>query len=87
MVGWDHRFDGHEFEQALQVGDGQESLTCCYPWGRKESDTTERLNRLNYYDYPSVRSLRNQQNQGFPIALVEKAALKTGFLLHLRWES
>ena len=48
MVGWDHRFDGHEFEQAPQVGDGQENLACCYPWGRKESDTTERLNRLNY---------------------------------------
>ena len=48
VVGWDHRFDGHEFEQAPQVGDGQEDLPCCYPWGRKESDTTERLNRLNY---------------------------------------
>ena len=33
-----------EFEQALGVGDGQGSLTCCSPWGRKESDTTERLN-------------------------------------------
>ena len=88
MVGWDHRFDGHEFEQAPQVGDGQESLASCYPRGLKESDTTERLNGLNYYDYPSVRSLRKQhQNQGFPIALVEEAALKTGFLLHLQWES
>ena len=36
--------DGHEFEQALGVGDGQESLACCSPWGHKESDTTERLN-------------------------------------------
>ena len=35
---------GHEFEQALGVGDGQGSLACCSPWGRKESDTTERLN-------------------------------------------
>ena len=34
----------HEFEQALGVGDGQRSLVCCNPWGRKESDTTERLN-------------------------------------------
>ena len=31
---------GHEFEQALGVGDGQEGLTCCIPWGCKESDTT-----------------------------------------------
>ena len=36
-----HRLDGHEFEQALGVGDGQESLVCCSPWGHKESDTTE----------------------------------------------
>ena len=43
MVGWHHQFDGHEFEQAPGVGDGQESLVCCSPWGRKESDTTERL--------------------------------------------
>ena len=47
MVGWHHRLDGHEFEQALWVGDGQGSLTCCSPWGRKESDMTERLNWTN----------------------------------------
>ena len=44
MVGWNHQLDGHEFEQALGVGDGQESLACCSPWGHKESDMTERLN-------------------------------------------
>ena len=44
MVGWHHRLDGHEFEQALGVGDGQGRLVCCSPWGRKESDTTEQLN-------------------------------------------
>ena len=44
MVGWHHRLDGHEFEQALGVGDGQESLACCNPWGCKESDMTEGLN-------------------------------------------
>ena len=38
MVGWHHRLDGHEFEQALGVGDGQGSLACCDSWGRKESD-------------------------------------------------
>ena len=43
-VGWHHQFDGHEFEQALDVGDGEQSLVCCSPWGRKESDMTERLN-------------------------------------------
>jgi len=31
MIGWHHRLDGHEFEQALGVGDGQEGLACCSP--------------------------------------------------------
>ena len=41
MFGWRHQPDGHEFEQALGVGDGQQSLVCCSPWGCKESNTTE----------------------------------------------
>ena len=45
MVGCHHRLDGHEFEQVLGVGGGQGSLACCSPWGHKESDTTEQLNR------------------------------------------
>ena len=44
MVGWHHRLDGHEFEQAPRVGDGQGSLAHCSPWGHEESDMTERLN-------------------------------------------
>ena len=36
---------GHEVEQAPGVGDGQGSLACCSPWGRKESDGTKRLNQ------------------------------------------
>ena len=44
MVGWHHWLDGHKFEQALGVRDGQGSLACCSPWSRKESDPTERLN-------------------------------------------
>ena len=43
MVGWHHRLNGHEFEQAPGVGDGQGGLPCCSPRGCKESDTTERL--------------------------------------------
>ena len=35
--------NGHEFEQAPGVGDGQGGLTCCRLWRRKELDTTERL--------------------------------------------
>ena len=43
-VGWHHGLNRHEFEPAPGVVDGQGSLACCSPWGRKESDTTERLN-------------------------------------------
>ena len=41
MVGWHHRLNGHEFEQAPGDGEGQGSLACCSPWDRKELDTTE----------------------------------------------
>ena len=44
MAGWHHWLDGHEYEWTLGVGDGQGGLACCDSWGRKESDTTERLN-------------------------------------------
>ena len=44
MVEWYHRLDGHEFEQAPGVGDGQGSLACCSPWGCKNLDTTEQVN-------------------------------------------
>ena len=44
MVGWHHRLNGHESEQAPRVGDGQGG---CSPWGRKELDTTEQLNNNN----------------------------------------
>ena len=44
MAGWHHRLNGHEFESALGVHDGQGDLACCDSWGRKESDTTECLN-------------------------------------------
>ena len=39
--GWHHRLDGHEFEQALGVGDGQGGLACCSACSRKEPDMTE----------------------------------------------
>ena len=49
-------FDRHEFDQALGVGDGQGSLACCSPWGRKESDMTE---RLNWTELEEVESSHN----------------------------
>ena len=44
VVGWHHQLNGHEFEQAPDVSDGQGGLTCCGSWGREESDMTEQLN-------------------------------------------
>ena len=45
MVELHHQFNWHEFEQIQGDGEGQENLVCCSPWGYKESDTTERLNK------------------------------------------
>ena len=44
MVGQHHQLNGHEFEQAPGVGDGQGSVVCWSPWGFKELAMIERLN-------------------------------------------
>ena len=62
-VGWHHRLDGHEFEQALGVGDRQGDLACCSPWGQKESDMTERLN--NNTEIDSLKSVVFQNSDLF----------------------
>ena len=49
MVGWYHWIDGHESQWTPGVGDGQGGLACCDSWGRKKSDTTERLNWTEVY--------------------------------------
>ena len=51
MVGWHHRLNGYEFKQAPGDCERQESLACCSPWGRKESDVTERLNNDSFDMY------------------------------------
>ena len=48
MVGWHHWLNGHELEQTPRDGKGQESLVCCSPWGRKESDMTEWTTKANF---------------------------------------
>ena len=57
MVQWHHLLNGHEFEQAPRVGEGQGSLVCCSPWGRKESDTTEQLNWTELIHRKALNSL------------------------------
>ena len=54
MAGWHHGLNGHEFEQAPGVGDGQESLVYCSPRNRKELDVTEQLNRTEHVSGGSV---------------------------------
>ena len=54
MAGWHHRLNGHEFGWTPGGGDGQGGLVCCGSWGRKESDTTERLNWTEYLSSTSI---------------------------------
>ena len=65
IVGWHHRLNGQEFEQAAEDGDGQGSLVCCSPWSRKESDTTERLDWTDPLQY-SWASLVAQRVKNVP---------------------
>ena len=58
MVGWHHWLEGHEFELALGVGNGQGSLVCCSPWGSKELDTTEQLDWIEHNIIIIVYDLR-----------------------------
>ena len=64
MAGWHHWLDGRESEWTLGVGDGQGGLACCDSWGRKESDTTERLNwtELSIKQKPSKDLLHSTGN-------------------------
>ena len=59
MLGWHHQLNGHEFEQALGVSEGQESLACCSPWGCKEPDMTEELNKYDNWKSIRIIQLRN----------------------------
>ena len=65
MVGWHYWVNGHEFEQAQGVSDGQGSLACCSPWGRKELDLTEWLN----WTEPLINSLKLENLKLFLLSL------------------
>ena len=69
---WHHQLNGLEFEQALGVGDGQGSLACCSPCGRKESDTTEQLNRtedhgIQPHYFMANRGVKGGSHDRFPL--------------------
>ena len=50
MAGWHYRCNEHELGQTLGDGERQRGLVCCSPWGRKESDTTGRLNNSSWFE-------------------------------------
>ena len=59
MVGWHHWLDGHEFEQALGVRDGQGSLVCCSPWDHKELETLSNWTELDDCNRSSDQICKN----------------------------
>ena len=63
MVGWHQQLDGHEFEQASGVGDGQGSLVCCSPWVHRESDMTQQLNNNNMRSFLFFGSYYSGESQ------------------------
>ena len=65
MVGWHHRLNGHEFEQALGVGDGQGGLAFCGSWRLKELDMTERLHFSWKKSYDQPRQHIKKQRHYF----------------------
>ena len=60
MVGWYHQLKGHEFEQTTGDSDRQGGLVCCSPWGCKESDMTEQLNKTS----------KIEENRGYMLLLL-----------------
>ena len=75
MVGWHHRLNEHGFGWIPGVGDGQGGLECCSSWGRKESDTTEQLNR--------TEGTRDRTNF-FPVLLILRLYCYTQFYYVMR---
>ena len=65
IVGWHHWLDGHDFEQALGVSDGQRGLACCSPWGCKKLDMTERLNCVQLFVTPWAVACQASLSMGF----------------------
>ena len=63
MVGWHHQLNGHESDQALGGSEGQGSLACCSPWGRKELDTTYKLNNSSVDEIRDIMLSEISQSQ------------------------
>ena len=84
MVGWHHRLNGHALEQALGGSEGQGSLACCSPWGRKELDMTERLNWTDskcYHDSYFMNEKKYSSNQKYFLVHCSQLAKHSVILL------
>ena len=66
LVGWHRWHNGREFEQALGDGEGQRSLGCCCPWGRKESGMTEQRNNNKHLWSLQYSTLNDPKNRSPP---------------------
>ena len=82
MVGWHHWLNGHEFKQALGVGDGQGSLGCYNPWGCKELGMIERLNwiELNWIFWCSHYSVFVAKAPAYPGSLLASSEQSQSYL-------
>ena len=69
MIGWHHQLNGHEFEQALGLGDGQGSLASCSPWVRRELDMTGWLSFTHFTQKELTRQLPSDIEQPSCLAL------------------
>ena len=83
MVRWHHRVNGHEFEQAPGVGDGQGSLACCTAWDGKELDTTEQLN-WNWIDcFPKLHCMYLTASCLTNISLSQESQMQMSKMEHI----
>ena len=83
MVRWYHQLNGHEFEQTPGDSEGQGSLTCCSPWGCKESDTTEQLKNIFHILECIYQSQSPNLSLLLPYALVTISLFSTSVTLFL----
>ena len=79
MVGWRHQLDGHEFEQAPGDSEGQGSLVGYSPWGRKELDVTQPLNKMTNYSAACMREVAVVSDSVTPGTAARQAPPSVGF--------
>ena len=85
MAGWHHWLDGLESEWTPGVGDGQGGLACCDSWGRKESDTTERLiwSDIKQGSLRTIHSSSYNKNTYDTVRKTNASIFKQIYLLHI----